>query len=113
VRGCIEPTFVWQDQGRRRRSTPATFRILLAISSIEVSVVSRTAMAIQACRKRGKYVGICGQGPSDHPDFALWLLEKGIDSISLNPDTVLETWLFLAKERPKAKRKSRSRAARS
>jgi len=53
-------------------------------------------MAIQACREQGKYVGICGQGPSDHPDLALWLLEEGIDSISLNPDTVVETWLFLA-----------------
>jgi len=53
-------------------------------------------MSIQACREQGKYVGICGQGPSDHPDFALWLLEEGIDSISLNPDTVVETWLYLA-----------------
>lgn len=52
--------------------------------------------AIQACKKAGKYVGICGQGPSDHPDFAKWLMEEGIDSVSLNPDTVLETWLFLA-----------------
>jgi pyruvate,water dikinase len=55
-------------------------------------------MAIQACRKQGKYVGICGQGPSDHPDLAKWLVEEGIDAISLNPDTVVETWLFLAKE---------------
>jgi pyruvate,water dikinase len=55
-------------------------------------------MAIQACRKQGKYVGICGQGPSDHPDLAKWLVEEGIDTISLNPDTVVETWLFLAKE---------------
>ncbi|HWG29085.1 MAG TPA: phosphoenolpyruvate synthase [Steroidobacteraceae bacterium] len=54
------------------------------------------AMAIAACRKRGKYVGICGQGPSDHPDLARWLVEQGIESISLNPDTVVETWLFLA-----------------
>ena len=54
-------------------------------------------MAITACRKSGKYVGICGQGPSDHPDFAVWLLEQGIGSMSLNPDTVVETWLFLAK----------------
>jgi pyruvate,water dikinase len=53
-------------------------------------------MAIVACRKRGKYVGICGQGPSDHPDLALWLVEQGIESISLNPDTVVETWMFLA-----------------
>ena len=52
--------------------------------------------AIQACNKAGKYVGICGQGPSDHPDLAFWLMEQGIDSVSLNPDTVLETWFFLA-----------------
>jgi pyruvate,water dikinase len=51
--------------------------------------------AITACRARGKYVGICGQGPSDHPDLAEWLLEQGIDSMSLNPDTVVETWLRL------------------
>ena len=55
-------------------------------------------MAIQACRKANKYVGICGQGPSDHPDLAKWLVEEGIDAISLNPDTVVETWLFLARE---------------
>jgi len=54
-------------------------------------------MAIAACKKQNKYIGICGQGPSDHPDLALWLMEQGIDSVSLNPDTVLETWLFLAK----------------
>lgn len=54
------------------------------------------SMAIEACRKQGKYVGICGQGPSDYPDFAEWLLEQGISSISLNPDTVVDTWLHLA-----------------
>jgi pyruvate,water dikinase len=53
-------------------------------------------MAIDACRRQGKYIGICGQGPSDHPDLARWLLEQGIESMSLNPDTVVETWLFLA-----------------
>lgn len=53
-------------------------------------------MAIAACRKAGKYVGICGQGPSDHPDLAKWLLDEGIESMSLNPDTVVETWLYLA-----------------
>ena len=52
--------------------------------------------AIEACRKAGKYVGICGQGPSDHPDLAKWLMDEGIDSISLNPDSVVETWLYLA-----------------
>ncbi|MGH9809628.1 MAG: putative PEP-binding protein, partial [Terriglobia bacterium] len=55
-------------------------------------------LAIQACRRAKKYVGICGQGPSDHPDLAKWLVEEGIESLSLNPDTVIETWLFLARE---------------
>jgi pyruvate,water dikinase len=59
------------------------------------------ARAIKACRDRGKYVGICGQGPSDHPDLAEWLLEQGIESMSLNPDTVVETWLRLAGEPPR------------
>jgi pyruvate,water dikinase len=54
-------------------------------------------LAIQACRKAGKYVGICGQGPSDYPDLAEWLMSEGIESMSLNPDTVVETWLHLAK----------------
>jgi pyruvate,water dikinase len=53
------------------------------------------SMAISACRKKGKYIGICGQGPSDHPELARWLLDQGIESMSLNPDTVVETWLFL------------------
>jgi pyruvate,water dikinase len=60
------------------------------------AVKALLAMAIKACRKAGKYIGICGQGPSDHPDFARWLMDQGIDSLSLNPDTVVETWLFLA-----------------
>ena len=55
-------------------------------------------LAIQACRKAGKYVGICGQGPSDHPDLAKWLVDEGIESLSLNPDTVVETWLYLARQ---------------
>lgn len=55
------------------------------------------AMAIRTCNAKGKYVGICGQGPSDHPDFAQWLIAEGIQSVSLNPDSVLETWLYLAK----------------
>jgi pyruvate,water dikinase len=54
------------------------------------------SMAIQACNKAGKYIGICGQGPSDHPDLAQWLMEQGIDSVSLNPDSVLDTWFYLA-----------------
>ncbi|HRL37821.1 MAG TPA: phosphoenolpyruvate synthase, partial [Ottowia beijingensis] len=52
--------------------------------------------AISACKAQGKYVGICGQGPSDHPDFARWLADEGIASISLNPDSVIETWTLLA-----------------
>lgn len=62
------------------------------------AVKALLAMAIQAARKAGKYVGICGQGPSDHPDFAAWLVEQGIDSVSLNPDTVVDTWLYLAEQ---------------
>ncbi|MEG2912770.1 MAG: putative PEP-binding protein, partial [Pseudomonas sp.] len=58
--------------------------------------------AIQACNKAGKYIGICGQGPSDHPDLARWLMEQGIESVSLNPDTVLETWFFLAEGQAQA-----------
>jgi len=54
------------------------------------------SMAIQACRKADKYIGICGQGPSDHPDLAKWLMDQKIESVSLNPDTVLDTWFFLA-----------------
>jgi pyruvate,water dikinase len=64
------------------------------------AVKALLAMAIAACRKAGKYVGICGQGPSDHPDLAAWLVEQGIDSISLNPDSVVETWLALAHAHP-------------
>jgi pyruvate,water dikinase len=56
------------------------------------------SMAIQACKAQGKYVGICGQGPSDHPELAKWLMEQGLDSVSLNPDAVLETWFMLAGE---------------
>jgi pyruvate,water dikinase len=62
------------------------------------AVKAMLSMAITACRKAGKYIGICGQGPSDHPDLARWLLDQGIESMSLNPDTVVETWLFLANE---------------
>ncbi len=62
------------------------------------AVKALLAMTIRACLARGKYVGICGQGPSDHPDLARWLLDEGIESMSLNPDTVVETWMFLAGE---------------
>jgi pyruvate,water dikinase len=64
------------------------------------AVKALMAMAIKACKGQGKYVGICGQGPSDHPELARWLVEQGIDSLSLNPDTVVETWMFLAGGNP-------------
>ncbi|MCX7815773.1 MAG: phosphoenolpyruvate synthase, partial [Tepidimonas ignava] len=60
------------------------------------AVLALIERAIEACRAQGKYIGICGQGPSDHPDFARWLMDKGISSISLNPDTVVDTWQRLA-----------------
>jgi pyruvate,water dikinase len=61
------------------------------------AVKALISRAIAACRAHGKYIGICGQGPSDHPDFADWLAQEGIVSISLNPDSVVETWQRLAK----------------
>ena len=66
------------------------------------AVMKLLEMAIVACKKANKYVGICGQGPSDHPDLAKWLYEKGIDSLSLNPDTVVDTWLFMADQKKDA-----------
>lgn len=72
------------------------------------AVKSLLHMAIDACRRKGKYVGICGQGPSDYPDFADWLVEEGIESISLNPDTVIDTWLTLAEKAEKRAVKSES-----
>jgi pyruvate, water dikinase len=66
------------------------------------AVKAMLQMAISACRKRGKYIGICGQGPSDHPELARWLVDQGIESMSLNPDTVVETWMFLAEKKPEA-----------
>ena len=66
------------------------------------AVKAMLSMAISACRKAHKYVGICGQGPSDHPDLARWLVAQGIESISLNPDTVVETWLMLAQDSARA-----------
>ena len=63
----------------------------------DAAVKKMLSLTISACKSKGKYVGICGQGPSDHSDFAAWLLKEGIDSISLNPDTVIETWLKLSK----------------
>src|SRR6266581_711832 len=77
-----------------------------AFDERDPAVKAMLRLAIQACRKAGKYVGICGQGPSDHLDFAKWLVHEGIESLSLNPDTVVETWLQLAREAdtlPKAK----------
>ncbi|MBU3740545.1 MAG: hypothetical protein FGM55_16545, partial [Rhodoferax sp.] len=60
------------------------------------AVLALIRLAIDACKSRGKYIGICGQGPSDHPDFAQWLQRAGISSISLNPDSVVSTWKRLA-----------------
>lgn len=65
----------------------------------DAAVKKLLSMAIRTAREKGKYVGICGQGPSDHPDLAEWLMEQGIESMSLNPDTVVDTWLRLAKKK--------------
>lgn len=62
------------------------------------AVKALLSMAIRSAKAQGKYVGICGQGPSDHEDFARWLMEQGIDSLSLNPDTVAQTWINLAEK---------------
>ncbi len=70
-----------------------------AFDERDPAVKAMLHLAISACRKAGKYVGICGQGPSDHPDLAQWLMEEGIEAMSLNPDSVLSTWLALAKAR--------------
>jgi pyruvate,water dikinase len=70
--------------------------VAAAFDERDGAVKAMLSMAIRACRKHGKYVGICGQGPSDHPDFARWLMEQGIESLSLNPDTVVSTWLALS-----------------
>ncbi|MGU1471862.1 phosphoenolpyruvate synthase [Pseudomonas aeruginosa] len=67
-----------------------------------LAVKKLLANAIAACNKAGKYIGICGQGPSDHPDLARWLMEQGIESVSLNPDSVLDTWFFLAEGQDQA-----------
>ncbi len=63
------------------------------------AVMKLLAQAIESCKKADKYIGICGQGPSDHPELAKWLLEQGIDSVSLNPDTVIDTWLYMANQK--------------
>ena len=62
----------------------------------DAAVLAMLSMTIKACIANDKYVGICGQGPSDHPDLAKWLVDEGIESMSLNPDSVIETWMFLA-----------------
>jgi pyruvate,water dikinase len=72
-----------------------------AFDERDPAVKALLRMAIQACRKSGKYVGICGQGPSDYPDLARWLMEEGIESLSLNPDTVVDTWRYLAEDAKK------------
>jgi pyruvate,water dikinase len=71
--------------------------VMQSFDERDAAVKRMLHLAIQACRRQGKYVGICGQGPSDYPDLAEWLMAEGIESMSLNPDTVVETWLHLAK----------------
>ncbi|MCA3041536.1 MAG: phosphoenolpyruvate synthase, partial [Rhodocyclaceae bacterium] len=71
--------------------------VMEAFDERDPAVKRMLHLAISACRKANKYVGICGQGPSDYPDLAEWLMKEGIESMSLNPDTVVETWLHLAK----------------
>jgi len=73
------------------------------------AVLKLLKQAIKACRKEDKYIGICGQGPSDHPDLADWLMKRGISSLSLNPDTVIDTWLQLA-DRSGRKKKKKNKA---
>ena len=73
-----------------------------AFDERDPAVLAMLRLAIRACNKQGKYVGICGQGPSDHPDFARWLMDEGIGSLSLNPDTVVSTWISLAGQAPAA-----------
>ena len=70
--------------------------ILRNVETSSDAVKAMLAMSIEACQRHGRYVGICGQGPSDHPDLAEWLMDQGISSISLNPDTVVDTWTRLA-----------------
>jgi pyruvate,water dikinase len=72
--------------------------VAAAFDERDAAVKAMLRLAIQACRKAGKYVGICGQGPSDNLDFAAWLVQEGIESLSLNPDTVVDTWIQLASE---------------
>jgi pyruvate,water dikinase len=71
--------------------------VMEAFDERDPAVKRMLHLAISACRRTNKYVGICGQGPSDYPDLAEWLMKEGIESMSLNPDTVVETWLHLAK----------------
>src|SRR3546814_9695619 len=75
------------------------FRSAHLFDERDPAVKKLLSMAIKTARAKGKYVGICGQGPSDHPDLAQWLMDEGIESLSLNPDTVVDTWLKLAKSK--------------
>ena len=83
-------------ENARRYDSPCRILSQPSDGDIGDAVKALLAMAISACRRRDKYIGICGQGPSDHPDLAQWLMEQGIESMSLNPDTVVDTWLLLA-----------------
>jgi len=80
--------------------------VAAAFDERDPAVKALLSMAIRACKAQGKYVGICGQGPSDYPDFARWLMDEGIESLSLNPDTVVSTWMALAGDPPPATRRS-------
>jgi len=74
--------------------------VAAAFDERDPAVLALLELAITACTRRGKYVGFCGQGPSDHPDFAAWLMQRGIRSMSLNPDAAISTWLQLGEAAP-------------
>ena len=84
-------------KGSQKRYYPTQAELALDLERNRGAVLHMLELAIKACKAQGKYVGICGQGPSDHPELAQWLLEQGIESMSLNPDTVVDTWLALSK----------------
>ena len=83
--------------GRALAPRPTVELLAADFDERDPAVLALLTRAISACKKLDKYVGICGQGPSDHPDLAKWLTEEGISSISLNPDSVIDTWQLLGK----------------
>ncbi len=90
----VQDGALWVDTGSEQ--------LIVPLASPD-AVKAMLAMSIEACQRHGRYVGICGQGPSDHPDLAEWLVDRRIESMSLNPDTVVETWIKLAKHAAAAK----------